>query len=113
MHVRRLRPIAREEEEPIRTALEDCRAHNGPILPVLARPFQLRLSLRAIHALIGHRRGELAPAAGYFAAGPPGVGTVVCGSGREGSSPDVLVRGFQPSRNTVTSTALRPKASAS
>jgi len=72
-----------------------------------------RPTLRAIDALRGHRRGELAPAAGYFTAGPPGVGSVVCGSGREGSSPDVLVRGFQPSRSTVTSTALRPKASAS
>ncbi len=51
------------------------------------------------------RDGALVP---YF-----GVGSVVCGRGREGSGPDVLVRGFQPSRSTVTSTARRPNASAS
>jgi len=39
VHVRRFRPVARKEEESIRSALEDGRTHNGLILPVLPQGF--------------------------------------------------------------------------
>jgi hypothetical protein len=38
--VRWLRPVTREEEEPVRTTLENRRTHDGLILPVPFPRFQ-------------------------------------------------------------------------